>query len=63
MFAGITFAELGWSGALLAAACGLIITFMMLGILAVVILAISKIVAVIEGRKASAAQKTSDRTC
>ena len=48
MFSGMTFAQLGWSNALLVAACGLVITFLMLGILACVIVVLSKIVKILE---------------
>ena len=51
MFHGITFAELGWGKALLVAASGLVVTFMMLAILAIVIMVLSKIVSSIDGKK------------
>ena len=44
MFAGMTFAELGWGRALLVALSGLVVVFMMLAILAIVIMVISKLV-------------------
>ena len=55
MFYGMTFAKLGWNNALLVAACGMVITFMMLGILACVIVVLSKIVASLEGKNKPAA--------
>ena len=52
---GLKIAELGWGQALLIALCGLIVVFMMLGILALVIMVISKVVNAIEGKKPAAA--------
>ena len=51
---GLKIAELGWGQALLIALCGLIVVFMMLGILALVIMVISKVVNAIEGKKPAA---------
>ena len=55
MFYGMSFAELGWGRALLVALSGLVITFMMLAILALVIIVLSKIVASMDGKKKPAA--------
>ena len=52
---GLKIAELGWGQALLIALCGLIVVFMMLGILALVIMVISKVVAAIDGKHKPAA--------
>ena len=51
MYAGYTLEMLGWPKALLIAACGIVITFIMLGILDLIIMIISKIVSSIEGKK------------
>ena len=55
MFSGITTAELGVGGALMVAASGLVVVFLMLAILALVIMVISKVVSSIEGKKPAAA--------
>ena len=55
MFSGITTAELGVGGALMVAASGLVVVFLMLAILALVIMVISKVVSGIEGKKPAAA--------
>ncbi|MGE4276493.1 MAG: OadG family transporter subunit [Lawsonibacter sp.] len=55
MFAGMTFAELGWGRALLVALSGLVVVFMMLAILALVIMCISKFVNMMETKKKPAA--------
>ena len=52
---GFKIAELGWGQALLIALCGLIVVFMMLGILALVIMVISKVVAAIDSKQKPAA--------
>ena len=51
MFYGITSAELGVSGALLVALCGLVVVFIMLAALWLVIVVISKIVSSIESKR------------
>ena len=55
MYAGYTLEMLGWPKALLIAACGIVITFIMLGILDLIIMVISKVVSSIEGKKPAAA--------
>ena len=57
MFYGQTFQQLGgWPGALLIAVCGLVVVFIVLAVLALMIMAISKVVAFIESfRKPAAA--------
>ena len=54
MFYGYTFDQLGWGNALLIALSGLVVTFMMLAILAVVIMVISRVVSTLEGKKKAA---------
>ena len=56
MFYGYTFDQLGWGNALLIALSGLVVTFMMLGILAVVIMVISRVVSNIDAKKKPSAQ-------
>ena len=55
MYAGYTLEMLVWPKALLIAACGIVITFIMLGILDLIIMVISKVVSSIEGKKPAAA--------
>ena len=51
-----TFEDIGgWPGALLIAACGIIVVFIMLAMLALLIMVISKVVGAIEGKKPAAA--------
>ena len=55
MFPGITFEQLGWSGALMVAVCGLVVVFIVLAVLALMINIISKVVCLFEGKKPAAA--------
>ena len=57
---GFKIAELGWGQALLIALCGLIVVFMMLGILALVIMVISKVVTAIDSKQKPAAAPAQD---
>lgn len=59
MFAGYTADQLGMDGALLVAASGLVVVFMMLGILAIIIMVISKVVNAISGKPAAVPAKKS----
>ena len=59
---GFKIAELGWGQALLIALCGLIVVFMMLGILALVIMVISKVVAAIDSKQKPAAAPAAGET-
>ena len=49
-----TFADIGgWPGALMVAACGLVVVFIVLAVLALMIMVISKVVGLIEGSKST----------
>lgn len=55
MYAGFTFAGLGWGKTLLIAASGLVVVFLMLAALALLIMAISKAVGGAKGKQPAAA--------